>query len=182
MTFNPESLIGIPHIFDVYRKGNVALLNSPGNGIADDKGIYYFVPKMIEYLHPYRQLRGDGDRHAKVLVLCHDNEGVRGHRVLAFARREFIVRVLAAHCHGDLVLTGSVLLCIGRYRNAGERLAFDKTADGIAELRKVRADLRGGIGAGNRDRLFGDRRFYIELVCFLTVAGELPGPAPRRSS
>lgn len=49
MNFNPESLIGIPHIFDVYRKGNVALLNAPGNGVADDKGIYYFVPKMIKY-------------------------------------------------------------------------------------------------------------------------------------
>ncbi|MCI6429671.1 MAG: circularly permuted type 2 ATP-grasp protein [Oliverpabstia sp.] len=49
MNFNPESVIGIPHIFDVYRKGNVALLNAPGNGIADDKGIYYFVPKMIRY-------------------------------------------------------------------------------------------------------------------------------------
>ena len=49
MTFCPESLIGIPHIFDVYRKGNVALLNAPGNGVADDKGIYYFVPKMIRY-------------------------------------------------------------------------------------------------------------------------------------
>jgi len=49
MHFNPESVIGIPHIFDVYRKGNVALLNAPGNGIADDKGIYYFVPKMIQY-------------------------------------------------------------------------------------------------------------------------------------
>ena len=49
MTFNPESLSGIPHIFEVYRKGNVALLNTPGNGIADDKGIYYFVPKMIQY-------------------------------------------------------------------------------------------------------------------------------------
>lgn len=49
MTFNPESVIGIPHIFDVYKKGNVALLNAPGNGIADDKGIYYFVPKMIKY-------------------------------------------------------------------------------------------------------------------------------------
>ena len=49
MNFNPESLIGIPHIFDVYRKGNVALLNTPGNGVADDKGIYYFVPKMIKY-------------------------------------------------------------------------------------------------------------------------------------
>ncbi len=49
LNFNPESLIGIPHIFDVYRKGNVALLNAPGNGVADDKGIYYFVPKMIRY-------------------------------------------------------------------------------------------------------------------------------------
>ena len=49
MNFNPESVIGIPHIYDVFRKGNVALLNAPGNGIADDKGIYYFVPKMIRY-------------------------------------------------------------------------------------------------------------------------------------
>ena len=49
MNFNSESVIGIPHIFDVFKKGNVALINAPGNGIADDKGIYYFVPKMISY-------------------------------------------------------------------------------------------------------------------------------------
>ncbi len=49
LTFLPESLIGIPHLMEVYRKGNVAVINTPGNGIADDKGIYYFVPKMIEY-------------------------------------------------------------------------------------------------------------------------------------
>ncbi len=49
MNFNRESVIGIPHIFDIYRKGNVALINAPGNGVADDKGIYYFVPKMINY-------------------------------------------------------------------------------------------------------------------------------------
>lgn len=49
MNFNPESVIGIPHIYDVFRKGNVALINAPGNGVADDKGIYYFVPKMIRY-------------------------------------------------------------------------------------------------------------------------------------
>ncbi len=49
MNFNEESVIGIPHIYDIYRKGNVALLNAPGNGVADDKGIYYFVPKMIQY-------------------------------------------------------------------------------------------------------------------------------------
>jgi uncharacterized circularly permuted ATP-grasp superfamily protein len=49
LTFNSSSLIGIPGLFGAYRKGNVALLNAPGNGIADDKGIYYFVPKMIRY-------------------------------------------------------------------------------------------------------------------------------------
>lgn len=49
MSFNKESVIGVPHIFDIYRKGNVAIVNAPGNGVADDKGIYYFVPKMIRY-------------------------------------------------------------------------------------------------------------------------------------
>lgn len=49
MNFNPESVIGIPHIYDIYRKGNVSLMNAPGNGVADDKGIYYFVPEMISY-------------------------------------------------------------------------------------------------------------------------------------
>ena len=49
MNFVEDSVIGVPHLFDVYRKGNVALLNAPGNGVADDKGIYYFVPKMVKY-------------------------------------------------------------------------------------------------------------------------------------
>jgi uncharacterized circularly permuted ATP-grasp superfamily protein len=47
--FNSESLIGVPGIMEAYLSGNVALLNAPGNGVADDKGIYYFVPKMIKY-------------------------------------------------------------------------------------------------------------------------------------
>ena len=49
MNFRDDSVIGIPHLYDIYRKGNVALLNAPGNGVADDKGIYYLVPKMIQY-------------------------------------------------------------------------------------------------------------------------------------
>jgi uncharacterized circularly permuted ATP-grasp superfamily protein len=49
MTFDADSLIGVPHIMDAYRAGNVAIMNSPGNGVADDKGIYYFVPKIIKY-------------------------------------------------------------------------------------------------------------------------------------
>ena len=49
LSFKPESLIGSPGVMDAYRAGTVALLNAPGNGVADDKGIYYFVPKMIKY-------------------------------------------------------------------------------------------------------------------------------------
>lgn len=47
--FNPESLIGVPGLIEAYLSGNVALMNAVGNGVADDKGIYYFVPKMIKY-------------------------------------------------------------------------------------------------------------------------------------
>ncbi|MCC8135482.1 MAG: circularly permuted type 2 ATP-grasp protein [Ruminococcus sp.] len=49
LTFEPSSLIGIPNLMEAYRSGNVAVINAPGNGVADDKGIYYFVPKMISY-------------------------------------------------------------------------------------------------------------------------------------
>ncbi|MGN0257950.1 MAG: circularly permuted type 2 ATP-grasp protein [Bacteroides sp.] len=49
MTFETSSLLGVPNLMQAYSKGNVALVNALGNGVADDKGIYYFVPKMIEY-------------------------------------------------------------------------------------------------------------------------------------
>ena len=49
MIFEASSLLGIPNVMQAYKAGNVALVNAPGNGVADDKGIYYFVPKMVEY-------------------------------------------------------------------------------------------------------------------------------------
>ncbi|OZG63683.1 A circularly permuted ATPgrasp [Bifidobacterium hapali] len=47
--FNPDSVIGVPGLLSAYRSGNVAIINAPGNGAADDKAIYYFVPQMIKY-------------------------------------------------------------------------------------------------------------------------------------
>lgn len=49
MVFEPSSLLGVPNIMQAYKAGNVALINGIGNGVADDKGIYYFVPKMVKY-------------------------------------------------------------------------------------------------------------------------------------
>jgi uncharacterized circularly permuted ATP-grasp superfamily protein len=47
--FNPDSVLGVPGIMDVYAAGRVALANAPGCGIADNKVIYAFVPDMIRY-------------------------------------------------------------------------------------------------------------------------------------
>ncbi len=47
--FRSDSLLGVPGLIRAYRAGNVALANAIGNGVADDKAIYAFVPKMIEY-------------------------------------------------------------------------------------------------------------------------------------
>ncbi|WP_190290700.1 circularly permuted type 2 ATP-grasp protein [Roseibium aggregatum] len=49
LTFNPDSMLGVPGLFDAYRAGNVTICNAPGTGIADDKAIYAYVPDIIEF-------------------------------------------------------------------------------------------------------------------------------------
>jgi uncharacterized circularly permuted ATP-grasp superfamily protein len=45
LTFRPDSMLGVPGLIAAYRAGNVALLNAVGNGIADDKAIYSYMPR-----------------------------------------------------------------------------------------------------------------------------------------
>ncbi len=47
--FRPDSRLGVPGLFEVYRAGNLALANAPGTGVADDKAVYAYVPRMIRY-------------------------------------------------------------------------------------------------------------------------------------
>jgi uncharacterized circularly permuted ATP-grasp superfamily protein len=56
LTFRPDSTLGIPGIFDLYRAGRVTLVNAPGTGIADDKSIYPFLPDVIEFYTGERPL------------------------------------------------------------------------------------------------------------------------------
>jgi uncharacterized circularly permuted ATP-grasp superfamily protein len=49
VNFNKESMIGIPNIFNAYKKGNLGLANALGTGVADDKVVYAYVPKIIKY-------------------------------------------------------------------------------------------------------------------------------------
>ena len=47
--FRKDSALGVPGLINAYREGNVSLANSIGTGVADDKVVYYFVPRMIKY-------------------------------------------------------------------------------------------------------------------------------------
>jgi uncharacterized circularly permuted ATP-grasp superfamily protein len=47
--FNPESMLGVPGLMEVYKAGNVALANAPGTGVADDNVVYAYVPRIIKY-------------------------------------------------------------------------------------------------------------------------------------
>ncbi len=47
--FRPDSMLGVPGLLRAYKAGRVALANAPGNGVADDKVMYAYVPEMIRY-------------------------------------------------------------------------------------------------------------------------------------
>jgi len=49
LNFNPESMLGVPGILDVYRAGSITIANAPGTGIADDKAIYSYMPEIVEF-------------------------------------------------------------------------------------------------------------------------------------
>ena len=49
LTFDPDSMLGVPGMMDVYRAGGITLANAPGTGIADDKAIYSYMPDIVEF-------------------------------------------------------------------------------------------------------------------------------------
>jgi len=49
LVFRPDSAL-VTGLMSAYRKGNVAIVNAVGNGVADDKAVYAYVPAMIKYL------------------------------------------------------------------------------------------------------------------------------------
>lgn len=49
LVFNSDSMLGVAGLMSAYRRGHVAIVNAPGNGVADDKAIYIYVPDMIKY-------------------------------------------------------------------------------------------------------------------------------------
>tara|TARA_R110002094_G_scaffold119031_5_gene114287 strand:+ start:14258 stop:15655 length:1398 start_codon:yes stop_codon:yes gene_type:complete len=49
LNFDPQSMLGVPGIFDVYRAGGITIANAPGTGISDDKALYSYMPDIVEF-------------------------------------------------------------------------------------------------------------------------------------
>ena len=69
--FNPESLLGVRGLFKVYRAGRVSLANAIGTGVADDKAIYAYMPRIIRYYLDQEPILQNVDTH-----LCRESEGL----------------------------------------------------------------------------------------------------------
>ena len=71
LSFNKESVLGVPGLFEVYRNGNIALANSVGTGVADDKAIYAYMPRIIRFYLDEDPILQNVDTH-----LCREPEGL----------------------------------------------------------------------------------------------------------
>ncbi len=112
--FRADSALGVPGLIRAYRAGNVSLANSVGTGVADDKAMYYFVPRMIKYYLDQEPLipnvptylaSEDQDRayileHLDELVVKAANEAggygmLMGPQATAAERESFRARIIA---------------------------------------------------------------------------------------
>jgi uncharacterized circularly permuted ATP-grasp superfamily protein len=94
--FRPASTLGCAGLLDVYRAGNITLSNAVGTGIADDKSIYPYVPKMIEFYLGEKAIL-----HNVPTYLCREAEDLK--YVLAHMDELVIKEVHGAGGYGMLV-------------------------------------------------------------------------------
>jgi uncharacterized circularly permuted ATP-grasp superfamily protein len=114
LAFRHDSMLGVAGLFNAYRAGNVALANAIGTGVADDKAIYAYVPKIIKYylgedpilgnIETYQMMHDDERDHTianldKMVVKAVGESGGYGMLIgphsTATEREEFRTRILA---------------------------------------------------------------------------------------
>jgi uncharacterized circularly permuted ATP-grasp superfamily protein len=69
--FNPESMLGVRGLFRAYRAGRVSLANAVGTGVADDKAVYAYMPRIVRYYLEEEPILRNVDTH-----LCREPEGL----------------------------------------------------------------------------------------------------------
>ncbi|MBV1837749.1 circularly permuted type 2 ATP-grasp protein [Acetobacter estunensis] len=71
LAFNPDSLLGVPGLVEAYRRGNVTIANALGTGVADDKAVYAYMPRIIRYYLDEDPILDSVETH-----ICAETEGL----------------------------------------------------------------------------------------------------------
>lgn len=108
VTFRPDSVLGVAGLFHAYRAGNVVLANAPGTGVADDKALYAYVPKLIRYFLDEEPILANVETH-----LCREPDG------LAYTL-EHLDELVVKEVGGS----GGYGLLVGPHASAAEREEF----------------------------------------------------------
>ena len=108
VTFRRDSELGVAGLFEAYRAGNVVIANAPGTGVADDKAVYAFVPRIIRYFLGEEPILANVETH-----LCREPEG------LAYTIAN-IERLVVKEVGGS----GGYGMLVGSHASASEREAF----------------------------------------------------------
>ncbi len=72
LQFNPESALGVSGLFEAYRAGRVVLANAVGTGVADDKALYAYLPRIIRYYLDQDPILENVETH-----LCREPDGLQ---------------------------------------------------------------------------------------------------------
>lgn len=108
LAFRSDSTLGVPGVFNAYRAGNVVIANAPGTGVADDKAVYAYVPRLIRYY-----LAEEPILHSVETFLC--REGKQLSHVLAN------LDTLVVKAVGE---SGGYGMLVGPHASKGERESF----------------------------------------------------------
>ena len=111
LVFRPQSTLGCAGLLEVYRAGNVSICNAVGTGIADDKSIYPYVPRMIEFYLGEKPILNNVPTH-----ICRRPDDLN--YVLAHLKDLVVKEVHGAGGYGMLVGPASTTAEIEEFRQA----------------------------------------------------------------
>ncbi len=170
-TFRSDSLLGVPGLMRAWRRGNVALANAPGAGVADDKVVYAFVPKMIKYYLDEHPILPNVPTY-----LCMEEE-----------EKEFVIANLDKLVVKPANESGGYGMLIGPHASKVERSAFkalikkdprNYIAQPMLKLSTLPTLCDGGVGPRHVDL----RPFVLQSDHFEVTAGGLTRVALKEGS
>ena len=169
--FRKDSVLGVPGIMRAYQKGNVALANAPGTGIADDKAIYAYVPKIIKYY-----LDEEPISHNVKTYICEDD-----------SERSYVLENLDKLVVKAVNLSGGYGMLIGPKSTKAEQKEFAakiaaKPRDYIAQPTLALSRAPTLIGNGVEGRHVDFRPYSLYSDGIFTLPGGLTRVALKKGS